>query len=104
MPQVPFLKVVMMWPQHVTTARGCLEQGINLPVFGMRTFLTYESNVQFVMRYMVDTDIVRTPARIAFLLHAIAGVFPAPKPLSHSRGPRSRRWGPIGSRSLQART
>ena len=56
---VPFLKVVMMWPQHVTTARSCLEQGVNAgPQFGMRTFLTYESNIQFVMRYMVDTDIV----------------------------------------------
>mmetsp|Transcript_66272 Transcript_66272/g.177460 ORF Transcript_66272/g.177460 Transcript_66272/m.177460 type:complete len:291 (-) Transcript_66272:641-1513(-) len=55
---VPFLKIATVWPQHVTTARGILESGIQLPGFGNRNFTTYESNIAFVMRYMVDAGLV----------------------------------------------
>jgi hypothetical protein len=55
-----FLRVVLVSPQHITAARNVLESGINVPggVVGACTFLTYESNVSFVMRYMVDAGIV----------------------------------------------
>eukprot|EP00960_Hanusia_phi_P064536 765821-Hanusia_phi.AAC.6 len=54
--QEDFISTV--WPQHVTTARSILENGIQISNLGNRTFLTYESNVVFVMRYMVDAGIV----------------------------------------------
>ncbi len=33
-------------------------QGLTIPNVGTKSFLTYESNVAFVMRYMVDAGIV----------------------------------------------
>jgi hypothetical protein len=31
----PFLRVAMLWPQHVTTAKGCLEQVSEWRLFGL---------------------------------------------------------------------
>ena len=53
-----FLKVAVVWPNHVPVARKIFETGLAIPNLGHRTFLTYESNVVFVMRYMVDTGIL----------------------------------------------
>jgi DNA polymerase delta subunit 1 len=43
---------------NVPTCKGVLERGVSLGRFGHRTYLTYESNILFVMRFMVDTDMV----------------------------------------------
>jgi DNA polymerase delta subunit 1 len=54
-----FIRVVMVVPNHISAARGILESGIDISGGpGRCTFLTYESNVSFVMRYMVDAGIV----------------------------------------------
>lgn len=53
-----FLKISVSLPQHMSMARRILESGINFPRIGPCTFLTYESDVSFVMRYMVDSGIV----------------------------------------------
>lgn len=37
---------------------GILEKGINIDGIGQRCFLTYESNVLFALRFMIDCDIV----------------------------------------------
>ena len=42
----------------VATSRRILEKGIMLPDRGFENFLTYESNLPFVLRYMVDKAIM----------------------------------------------
>jgi DNA polymerase delta subunit 1 len=37
---------------------GILEKGINIEGVGQRSFLTYESNVLFALRFMIDCDVV----------------------------------------------
>jgi DNA polymerase delta subunit 1 len=37
---------------------GILERGINIEGLGQRCFLTYESNVLFALRFMIDCDVV----------------------------------------------
>ena len=49
-----FIKVVTVWPQHVPAARGICQEGFTIPDVGRQdNMLTYESNIVFVMRYMV---------------------------------------------------
>lgn len=37
---------------------GILDRGLQIDGFGMKSFQTYESNIIFVLRFMVDCDIV----------------------------------------------
>lgn len=37
---------------------GILDRGIQIEGFGMKNFMTYESNVLFALRFMVDCNIV----------------------------------------------
>ena len=54
-----FIKIVTVWPQHVPAARGICSDGFTIPNVGHQDgMLTYESNIVFVMRYMVDAKIV----------------------------------------------
>ncbi|XP_024367195.1 DNA polymerase delta catalytic subunit isoform X2 [Physcomitrium patens] len=53
-----FLKIVVALPTMVAGCRGILEKGINIDGIGQRCFLTYESNVLFALRFMIDCDIV----------------------------------------------
>ncbi|KAK9110336.1 hypothetical protein Sjap_018396 [Stephania japonica] len=54
----PFLKIVVALPTMVAGCRGILERGIHVDGLGMRSFTTYESNVLFALRFMIDCDIV----------------------------------------------
>jgi DNA polymerase delta subunit 1 len=53
-----FLKIYTGMPAMVKPLRTMLEKGVNISGLGMRRFLTYESNVLFVLRCMIDSDIV----------------------------------------------
>ena len=53
-----FLKIVTLLPAFVSTARTILERGITIPGLGLRAFATYESNVLFILRFMIDCGIV----------------------------------------------
>jgi len=53
----PFMKVQVAMPQMVATARRLLERGITVGHRGNKQFSTYESNLPFVLRFMVDKDI-----------------------------------------------
>ncbi len=53
-----FLRLTCALPKHVPTIRKILESSFSLPGYGDRAYLTYESNLLFVMRFMVDTGIV----------------------------------------------
>ncbi|KAI5672299.1 hypothetical protein M9H77_12663 [Catharanthus roseus] len=54
----PFLKIVVALPTMVTSCRGILDRGIQIDGFGMKNFKTYESNVLFALRFMIDYNIV----------------------------------------------
>ena len=56
----PFLRVALATPNLVAPARGIMESGLSLGSDGMgsRAFLTYESNVLYALRFMVDKGVV----------------------------------------------
>lgn len=54
----PFLKVTMAQPKLLAPAKRLLEQGILVPPFGLRGYTVYETNVEFEVRFMVDTGVV----------------------------------------------
>ncbi|XP_068647384.1 DNA polymerase delta catalytic subunit-like isoform X2 [Aristolochia californica] len=54
----PFLKIIVTLPTMVASCRGILERGIQIEGLGSKSFLTYESNVLFALRFMIDCNIV----------------------------------------------
>ncbi|XP_058089815.1 DNA polymerase delta catalytic subunit isoform X2 [Magnolia sinica] len=54
----PFLKIVVALPTMVASCRGILERGIQIDGLGTKSFVTYESNVLFALRFMIDCNIV----------------------------------------------
>ncbi|XP_021807316.1 DNA polymerase delta catalytic subunit [Prunus avium] len=54
----PFLKIVVALPTMVASCRGILDRGIQIDGLGMKSFMTYESNVLFALRFMIDCNIV----------------------------------------------
>ncbi|KAJ1274889.1 hypothetical protein BS78_05G094300 [Paspalum vaginatum] len=54
----PFLKIVVALPTMVASCRGILERGITIEGLGSKSFLTYESNILFALRFMIDRNIV----------------------------------------------
>ncbi|KAL5555418.1 hypothetical protein UlMin_037654 [Ulmus minor] len=53
-----FLKIVVALPTMVASCRGILDRGIQIDGLGMKSFMTYESNVLFALRFMIDCNIV----------------------------------------------
>ncbi|KAL2630232.1 hypothetical protein R1flu_014918 [Riccia fluitans] len=53
-----FYQIFVALPTMVATCRGILEKGIHIDGIGSRCFLTYESNVLFALRFMIDCGIV----------------------------------------------
>ncbi len=53
----PFIQVSVTIPSLVATSRRILEQGIMMGQHGRKMFQTYESNIAYVLRFMVDKDI-----------------------------------------------
>ncbi|XP_023518307.1 DNA polymerase delta catalytic subunit [Cucurbita pepo subsp. pepo] len=53
-----FLKIVVALPTMVASCRGILDRGIQIDGFGMKSFMTYESNVLFALRFMIDCNVV----------------------------------------------
>ncbi|XP_071914321.1 DNA polymerase delta catalytic subunit-like isoform X1 [Coffea arabica] len=54
----PFLKIVVALPTMVTSCRGILDRGIQIDGLGLKSFMTYESNILFALRFMIDCNIV----------------------------------------------
>ena len=54
----PFLKITLAVPKLLAPAKRLLEQGITVAPFGFRGFQVYESNIDFEIRFMVDSDVV----------------------------------------------
>ncbi|KAL8459612.1 hypothetical protein ACS0TY_036923 [Phlomoides rotata] len=53
-----FLKIVVALPTMVTSCCGILERGIQIDGMGTKSFMTYEGNVPFALRFMIDCNIV----------------------------------------------
>nr|KAG5686080.1 hypothetical protein BaRGS_030695 [Batillaria attramentaria] len=56
--KIPFLKITVAIPRLVAPAKRLLEQGFTCPGYSQYGFQTYESNIDFDLRFMVDTNIV----------------------------------------------
>ena len=55
----PFLRIAVALPALVTPLRTVIEKGaVQIPLLGMRPWTTYESNVLFALRFMIDRDVV----------------------------------------------
>ena len=54
----PFIKITLALPTLVTACKKVLENGITGADGKLYNFPTFESNVLFVLRYMIDTEIV----------------------------------------------
>ncbi|GIY06379.1 DNA polymerase delta catalytic subunit [Caerostris extrusa] len=54
----PFLKVTVLLPKFLPAAGRLLENGIKWNDSGMQTFPVFETNINFEIRFMVDTKIV----------------------------------------------
>ncbi len=53
----PFLRIIMASPKLVAPARRLLNSFVVEP-FGMIDYLSYESNIEYEVRFMVDTGVV----------------------------------------------
>jgi DNA polymerase delta subunit 1 len=53
-----FIKVVLCSPKVVAACRDMLEDGIVVGAYGNVKFKTYESDIAFVLRFMIDVDMV----------------------------------------------
>ncbi|XP_014678867.1 PREDICTED: DNA polymerase delta catalytic subunit-like [Priapulus caudatus] len=54
-----FLRVTMALPRLIAPAKRLLQQGLQIPPHYMNNaFSTYESNIDFEIRFMVDTNVV----------------------------------------------
>jgi DNA polymerase delta subunit 1 len=57
---MPFFKITLSSPKHVPPARAILEdelQAFAVPGLGAHIYSTYESNIAYVVRFMVDTGL-----------------------------------------------
>ncbi|KAI8851031.1 DNA polymerase family B-domain-containing protein [Chytridium lagenaria] len=53
-----FLQIYVRFPDQVTVAKRLFEHGLNIPGFPNRSYTTFESNIPFTLRFMIDTKIV----------------------------------------------
>ncbi len=67
--KTPFLKIVLQDPKMLARARIVFEQGEVqfLDMFQGPT-LTFESNIQFLLRFMIDTKVLKTLERVRLLM------------------------------------
>ncbi|KAI8324930.1 delta DNA polymerase [Martensiomyces pterosporus] len=56
--KVPFFKVIVRHPKLVTPIARLVQQGFHIPGVGQYATSCYESNLEYTIRFMVDTNIV----------------------------------------------
>ncbi|GAX78824.1 hypothetical protein CEUSTIGMA_g6261.t1 [Chlamydomonas eustigma] len=56
--QKDFIRIVMSLPNYVTPARSLIENGLKVGDFGDIRSTTYESNVLYALRFMIDMNVV----------------------------------------------
>ncbi|KAG0326563.1 DNA-directed DNA polymerase delta [Dissophora globulifera] len=53
----PFLKITLKDPRNISAAKRCFERGISFPGFKDVTSQTYESNIAYLLRFMIDCHV-----------------------------------------------
>uniref|UniRef100_G3PHJ9 DNA polymerase delta catalytic subunit n=1 Tax=Gasterosteus aculeatus aculeatus TaxID=481459 RepID=G3PHJ9_GASAC len=53
-----FLRITMAMPRLIAPAKRLLEQGFKFGAFPMQGYQSYEANIDFEIRFMVDSDVV----------------------------------------------
>ncbi|XP_028669368.1 DNA polymerase delta catalytic subunit [Erpetoichthys calabaricus] len=53
-----FLRITMATPRLIAPTKRLLEQGFKFSVFSTQSYAAYEANIDFVIRFMVDCDVV----------------------------------------------
>ncbi|XP_022082871.1 DNA polymerase delta catalytic subunit-like [Acanthaster planci] len=54
-----FLKITVAYPKLIAPAKRLLESGFTVPnLYPVRGYQTYESNIDFEIRFMIDTDVL----------------------------------------------
>ncbi|XP_060591908.1 DNA polymerase delta catalytic subunit-like isoform X2 [Ruditapes philippinarum] len=56
--KIPFIKITVALQRLIAPAKRLLEQGFNCPGYGQYGFQSYESNIDFEIRFMVDSNVV----------------------------------------------
>ncbi|XP_052225251.1 DNA polymerase delta catalytic subunit-like [Dreissena polymorpha] len=56
--KVPFIKITVALPRLIAAAKRLLEQGFNCPGYGQYALQGYETNIDFEIRFMVDSNVV----------------------------------------------
>ncbi|KAK7098957.1 DNA polymerase delta catalytic subunit-like [Littorina saxatilis] len=56
--QIPYLKITMAIPRLIAPSKRLLEQGFTCPGYPAYGYQTYESNIDFEIRFMVDCNVV----------------------------------------------
>ncbi|KAJ2613724.1 DNA-directed DNA polymerase delta [Coemansia sp. RSA 1365] len=56
--KAPFLKIFVRNPRQIRQVTQVVKRGFNVPRSGLYSGTPYESNLEFTIRFMVDTDIV----------------------------------------------
>uniref|UniRef100_V9KAT7 DNA polymerase n=1 Tax=Callorhinchus milii TaxID=7868 RepID=V9KAT7_CALMI len=56
--KLPFLKITMALPRLVAPAKRLLELGFHFGHFPMHNYQSYEANIEFEIRFMVDSGVV----------------------------------------------
>ncbi|XP_072444842.1 DNA polymerase delta catalytic subunit isoform X2 [Chiloscyllium punctatum] len=56
--KTPFLKITMALPRLIAPAKRLLEQGFRFGSTPMSNYQSYEANIDFEIRFMVDSDVV----------------------------------------------
>ncbi|MBN3294740.1 DPOD1 polymerase, partial [Polypterus senegalus] len=53
-----FLRITMATPRLIAPAKRLLEQGFKFSLFPTQSYAAFEANIDFVIRFMVDCDVV----------------------------------------------
>jgi len=56
---VLFLKITLLLPKLVHSAKRVLEQGLDVPGYGLKGYQCYETNIDFDTRYFLMQEFVR---------------------------------------------
>lgn len=64
----PFLKVFFRKSNMMSKGKRALEDGISIPGLGQRAAQTYESNLQYLLRFMIDCKVRLIAKRICLVV------------------------------------
>ncbi|KAI8481510.1 DNA polymerase delta catalytic subunit [Branchiostoma belcheri] len=56
--KLSFLRITVALPRLIAPAKRLLEQGFSCPGYGLHGYQSFESNVDFEIRFMVDTEVI----------------------------------------------